>query len=135
MPKEGLEQAAPAAETGRTGSELVDTVMLQGACSLPSFLVPFLFHLMKLFPRRGLTRDLRHRCRQAGRLGVAGVRGRGPGRAAAGGGGRGQVRREGGLRPPGAGDRAAAAAPSGEQQGGGGRSLGRGAPSCPKSSW
>lgn len=49
MPKEGLEQAAPAAGTGRTGSELVDTVMLQGACSIPSFLVPFLFHLMKLF--------------------------------------------------------------------------------------
>lgn len=70
MPKEGLDQAAPAAGTGRTGSELVDTVMLQGACSLPSFLVPFLFHLMKLFPRRGLTRDLRHRCRRARRLRV-----------------------------------------------------------------
>lgn len=95
MPKEGLEQAAPAAGTGRTGSELVDTVMLQGACSLPSFLVPFLFHLMKLFPRRGLTRDLRHRCRRAGKLGVvesvggeAGPRRGGGRRERAGGAGR-----------------------------------------------
>lgn len=85
MPKEGLEQAAPAAGTGRTGSELVDTVMLQGACSLPSFLVPFLFHLMKLFPRRGLTRDLRHRCRGAWRLGVARRAGERPGPRRGGG--------------------------------------------------
>lgn len=102
MPKVGLDQAAPAAGTGRTGSELVDTVMLQGACSLPSFLVPFLFHLMKLFPRRGLTRDLRHRCRRARRLRVTRSEGRGRG-IAAGGAGRGQARREGGLETPGAG--------------------------------
>lgn len=130
MPKEGLEQAAPAAGTGRTGSELVDTVMLQGACSLPSFLVPFLFHLMKLFPRRGLTRDLRHRCRRAGRLGVAGRAGERPGRAAAGGGGRGPAGREGGLWPRGTGDRAAAA-PRGEQPGRGAAVRG-GGPTMPK---
>ncbi|TKC45490.1 hypothetical protein EI555_012175, partial [Monodon monoceros] len=104
--------------------------MLQGACSLPSFLVPFLFHLMKLFPRRGLTRDLRHRCRRAGRLGVAGRAGERPGRAAAGGGGRGPAGREGGLWPRGTGDRAAAA-PRGEQPGRGAAVRG-GGPTMPK---
>jgi hypothetical protein len=79
MPKEGLEQAAPAAGTGRTGSELVDTVMLQGACSLPSFLVPFLFHLMKLFPPAWSHLRFKEQVSPARRLGVAGSAGERPG--------------------------------------------------------
>lgn len=125
MPKEGLEQAAAAAGTGRTGSELVDTVMLQGACSLPSFLVPFLFHLMKLFPRRGLTPGLRHKCRRAWKVGVVRSARERPGPRCGRGLRERPARREGGLWPPEAGDPAIAATHSGEQTGRGGRSPGR----------
>ncbi|XP_045689682.1 transcription factor Ovo-like 2 [Phyllostomus hastatus] len=131
MPKEGLEQAAAAAGTGRTGSELVDTVMLQGACSLPSFLVPFLFHLMKLFPWCGLTHGLRHRCRRAWKLGVSRSSRERPGPRCGRGRRERPARREGGLWPPEAGDPAIAAAHRGEQPGRGGCSLGRG-PAMPK---
>lgn len=128
MPKEGLEQAAPAAGTGRTGSELVDTVMLQGACSLPSFLVPFLFHLMKLY--RGVVSSA------AGGVGVAEPGVQESPAAREGGRGRGRRERVGwaGRWAPAARSRDpdAAAVPSGEQPGPGGR---EGASPCPKSSW